>query len=215
MAWSPGTRFGPYEIESAIGLGGMGEVYKARDTRLGRVVALKLLRDPLASDPEFRERFQRDARTLSQLDHPHICPLYDVGDQSGTAFLVMPYLEGETLRARLRRGQLPLHESLGYAVQIADALDKAHRAGIVHRDLKPDNIFLTRAGRSCWISVWRRNAARASSAIRRSKRPPRPCRSRQAARSSGHYSTWRPSSSKANKPTAAQTSSRSALSSMK
>jgi Tol biopolymer transport system component len=141
-----GTRLGPYEIQSAIGSGGMGEVYKARDTRLDRTVAIKILPDALAADAQFRDRFDREARTISQLDHPHICALYDVGEQDGTSFLVMQYLEGETLEARLKKGALPLAQTLKYAVQIADALAAAHKAGIVHRDLKPGNIMLTKAG---------------------------------------------------------------------
>src|SRR6478672_7466313 len=107
-----GTRLGPYEIVAAIGAGGMGEVYKARDTRLERVVAIKILPENLASNPQFRERFHREARAISQLTHPHICTLYDVGESGGTAFLVMEYLEGETLEQRLKRGALPLGEAL-------------------------------------------------------------------------------------------------------
>jgi eukaryotic-like serine/threonine-protein kinase len=146
MALSPGTRLGPYEILSPLGAGGMGEVYKARDTRLDRTVAIKILPEALAADPLFRDRFDREARAISQLDHPHICALYDVGEQDGTAFLVMQYLEGETLAGRLAKGALPLDQALLYAIQVADALDKAHRAGIVHRDLKPANVMLTKAG---------------------------------------------------------------------
>jgi serine/threonine protein kinase/Tol biopolymer transport system component len=141
-----GSRLGPYEILAALGAGGMGEVYKARDTRLDRTVAIKILPDALAADPQFRERFDREARTISRLDHPHICALYDVGEQDGTSFLVMQYLEGETLEARLKKGTLPLDQALQYAIQIADALATAHKAGIVHRDLKPGNIMLTKAG---------------------------------------------------------------------
>ena len=146
MAVPVGTRFGPYEVVAALGAGGMGEVYKARDTRLERTVAIKVLPEILARDPQYRERFEREARAISHLDHPHICPLYDVGNEGGTAFLVMQYLEGETLADRLTRGALPLDLALGYAIQIADALDKAHRTGTIHRDLKPGNIFLTKAG---------------------------------------------------------------------
>ena len=146
MTLTPGARLGPYEILSPLGAGGMGEVYKARDTRLDRTVAIKILPQALAGDPQFRDRFDREARTISQLDHPHICALYDVGEQDGTAYLVMQYLEGETLEARLKKGALPLDRALQYGIQIADALDKAHRAGIVHRDLKPGNIMLTKAG---------------------------------------------------------------------
>src|SRR6266852_1760437 len=124
----------------------MGEVYKARDTRLNRTVAIKVLSASFASDPQFRERFDREARTISQLDHPHICALYDVGEQNGTAYLVMQYLEGETLADRLTKGALPLDQALQVAIQIADALAAAHKAGIVHRDLKPGNIMLTKGG---------------------------------------------------------------------
>jgi serine/threonine protein kinase len=120
----------------------MGEVYKARDTRLDRTVAVKVLPPALAEDPEFRRRFDREARTISQLTHPHICTLYDVGD----SFLVMEYLEGETLADRLARGALPVDEVVRIARQIADALDKAHHAGIIHRDLKPGNVMLTKTG---------------------------------------------------------------------
>ncbi len=142
MALTPGTRLGPYEILSAIGAGGMGEVYKARDTRLERTVAIKILPEILAADPQFRERFAREAKTISQLSHPHICTLFDVGD----GFLVMELLDGETLADRLKKGALPLDDALKIAMQIADALDAAHRGGIVHRDLKPGNVMLTKAG---------------------------------------------------------------------
>jgi eukaryotic-like serine/threonine-protein kinase len=146
MPLQPGARLGPYEILSLAGVGGMGEVYKSRDTRLDRTVAIKILPDTLAADPQFRERFDREARTISQLDHPNICALHDVGEQNGTAFLVMPYLDGETLADRLTKGAIPVDQALRTAVEIASALDKAHRAGIVHRDLKPANIFLTKSG---------------------------------------------------------------------
>jgi len=146
MTLASGARLGPYEILAALGAGGMGEVYKARDTRLDRTVAIKILPEALAADPEFCERFDREARTISQLEHPHICALYDVGEQEGTSFLVMQYLEGETLEARLKKGALSLDQAIQYAVQIAEALDKAHRAGIVHRDLKPGNVMLTKSG---------------------------------------------------------------------
>jgi serine/threonine protein kinase len=146
MALTGGARLGPYEIVAALGAGGMGEVYKARDTRLDRTVAIKILPPALAADPQFRERFDREARTISQLDHPHICALYDVGQQDGTSFLVMQYLEGDTLEDRLKKGALSLDQALQVAIQIADAIAKAHRAGIVHRDLKPGNIMLTKSG---------------------------------------------------------------------
>jgi len=146
LALSAGTRLGPYEIVAPLGAGGMGEVYKARDTRLDRAVALKILPDTLAADPHFRERFDREARAVSQLSHPHICTLFDVGEQDGTAFLVMELLDGETLAARLTKGALPFEEALKTAIQIADALSTAHRHHIVHRDLKPGNIMLTKSG---------------------------------------------------------------------
>ena len=146
MPLQPGARLGPYEILSALGAGGMGEVYKARDTRLDRVVAIKILPEALAAEPQFRERFEREARAISQLTHTHICTLHDIGRQDLTDFLVMEYLEGETLAERLTKGALPLDQALPIAIQIASALDHAHRAGIVHRDLKPGNIMLTKAG---------------------------------------------------------------------
>jgi eukaryotic-like serine/threonine-protein kinase len=142
----PGTRLGPYEILSAIGAGGMGEVYKARDTRLDRIVAIKVLPTHLAERTELRERFEREAKTIASLNHPHICTLYDTGHQDGTEFLVMEYIEGETLAQRLAKGSLPLQQVLQYAMEISDALDKAHRKGITHRDLKPGNIMLTKSG---------------------------------------------------------------------
>jgi serine/threonine protein kinase len=145
MTLTQGTRLGPYEIVAPLGAGGMGEVYKARDTRLDRTVAIKILPAALAGDPRFRERFDREARAISSLDHPHICALYDVGDEQGVSFLVMQFLEGETLAARIARGPMTLDEALPLAMQIADALDRAHRAGIVHRDLKPGNVFLVRS----------------------------------------------------------------------
>src|SRR5215510_7686321 len=146
MPLSPGSHLGPYEIQSPIGAGGMGEVYKAKDTRLDRVVAVKVLPAHVASDLDLKQRFEREAKTLAALSHPHICPVFDVGQQDGVDFLVMEYLEGQTLAGRLEKGALPLDQALQYAVQIADALDKAHRRGIVHRDLKPGNIFLVRRG---------------------------------------------------------------------
>ena len=146
MTLVAGTRLGPYEILSPLGAGGMGEVYKARDTRLERLVAVKVLPNHLSSSPEFRQRFEREAKAISQLSHPHICALYDVGSEKDTEYLVMEYLEGETLAERLKKGALPLAQTLAYGAQIADALDKAHRQGIVHRDLKPGNVMLTKSG---------------------------------------------------------------------
>src|SRR5881396_3486275 len=141
-----GTRLGPYEIAEPLGAGGMGEVYRATDTRLGRSVALKILPSDWAQDSERKLRFEREARTVAGLNHPHICALYDVGSQDGIDFLVMEYLEGETLAELLARGPLPVEQALRLAIQVADALDQAHRHGVVHRDLKPGNIMVTRAG---------------------------------------------------------------------
>jgi len=146
MSLSPGQRLGPYEILSPAGAGGMGEVYRARDTRLDRLVAVKVLPSHLSVSDEARQRFDREARAISSLNHPHICALYDVGRQENVDFLVMEYLEGETLQTRLQRGPLPTDELLRVAVQVADALEKAHRQGLVHRDLKPGNLMLTRSG---------------------------------------------------------------------
>jgi serine/threonine protein kinase len=146
MAILSGRRLGPYEILSAIGAGGMGEVYKARDTRLDRIVAIKVLPTHLADRAELRDRFEREARTIASLNHPHICVLHDIGQQDGIDYLVMEHLEGETLAHRLLKGPLPLEQGLQYAIEIADALDKAHRKGVTHRDLKPGNIMLTKSG---------------------------------------------------------------------
>ncbi len=146
MSLPPGARLGPYEIVAPLGAGGMGEVYKARDTRLNRAVAVKVLAAHLSESPQARQRFEREAKIVSQLSHPHVCALFDVGHQDGTDFLVMELLEGEALSERLARGPLPFADVLRYGVEIADALDKAHRAGIVHRDLKPGNVMLTKSG---------------------------------------------------------------------
>src|SRR6202162_4950758 len=146
MTLTAGTRLGPHEILSLIGAGGMGEVYQARDTRLDRIVAIKVLPAHLADNPELRERFEREARTIASLNHPHICTLYDIGRQDGTDYLVMEHLEGETLAHRLQKGPLPLEQTLQYAIEMSDALDKANRKGITHRDLKPGNIMLTKSG---------------------------------------------------------------------
>jgi Tol biopolymer transport system component len=146
MPLASGTKLGPYEIQAPLGAGGMGEVYRARDSRLDRSVAIKILPSHLAEDQQARQRFEREARTISALNHPNICVLHDVGTQDGTAYLVMEYVQGESLDARLRRGPLPLKQAMELAMQICDALDRAHRAGIVHRDLKPANIMVTESG---------------------------------------------------------------------
>jgi len=141
-----GSRLGPYELLAPLGAGGMGEVYRARDSRLERDVAIKVLPPQLSSNAQFRERFEREAKAISQLNHPHICTLYDVGHDQGTSYLVMEYLEGESLADRLAKGLLPIAQVLRYGVQIADALARAHRQGIIHRDLKPGNIMITKTG---------------------------------------------------------------------
>jgi Tol biopolymer transport system component len=146
MTLSAGTRLGPYEILSPIGAGGMGEVYKARDTRLERDVAIKVLPSHLSASEEMRQRFEREAKAISQLSHAHICALYDVNREGETEYLVMEHLEGETLADRLSKGPLPLEQTLRYGMEMADALDKAHRQGIVHRDLKPGNVMITKSG---------------------------------------------------------------------
>ena len=150
MPLTPGSRLGPYEISAAIGAGGMGEVYRARDTRLGRDVAIKVLPQHLSGDPGRRERFEREARVVSALNHPHICTLFDIGSQAtpegAVDYLVMEFIEGETLADRVVKGALSGGEVLRYAIEIADALDKAHRQGVVHRDLKPANVMLTKNG---------------------------------------------------------------------
>jgi len=146
MALTSGAKLGPYEIQSPIGAGGMGEVYRSRDTRLGRDVAIKVLPEHLSSNPELKERFEREARSISSLNHPRICTLYDVGHQDGIDFLVMEYLEGESLAERLKKGPVPLKESLKIGIEVCEALQAAHRAGIIHRDLKPGNIMLTKTG---------------------------------------------------------------------
>jgi serine/threonine protein kinase len=146
MTLSPATKLGPYEIVAPLGAGGMGEVYRARDTRLGRDVAIKVLPVHLADRPDLRERFEREARAIASLNHPHICTLHDIGRQDGTDYLVMELVEGQTLAQRLLKGALPIEQVLQYAIEIAGALDKAHHNGITHRDLKPGNIMLTKSG---------------------------------------------------------------------
>jgi len=146
MALASGTKLGPYEIQSAIGAGGMGEVYRGRDTRLERIVAIKILPTHLSENREARQRFDREARVISSVSHPNICTLYDVGHQDGIDYLVMEFLQGETLADRLRKGPLPIEQVLRYGIEICEGLDRAHRSGVVHRDLKPGNIMLTKTG---------------------------------------------------------------------
>src|SRR5579863_6885794 len=146
MSLTSGTKLGPYEIQSPLGAGGMGEMYRARDTRLGREVAIKILPAHLSSSIEAKQRFEREARAISSLNHPNICTLYDVGHQDGTDFLVMEFLEGETLASRMAKGPLPPELVLKYGVEICEGLEKAHKTGVIHRDLKPGNIMLTKTG---------------------------------------------------------------------
>ena len=157
MALSAGTRLGPYEIVGSIGAGGMGEVYEATDTRLGRTVAIKILPSQLSDHEDMKARFEREAQTIAGLSHPNICTLHDVGEDSvpddetgasatSVSYLVLEHLAGETVADRIARGPIPLVEALPMAIAIADALDKAHKEGIVHRDLKPANVMLTDAG---------------------------------------------------------------------
>jgi len=146
MTLPPGTRLGPYEIVSQLGAGGMGEVYRAADTRLSRHVALKVIAPQWSSDRQIRLRFEREARAISALSHPHVCTLHDIGEQDDLEYLVMEYVEGETIADRLLRGPLAVDELLRYAMEMADALETAHACGIVHRDLKPGNVMITPRG---------------------------------------------------------------------
>src|SRR6204780_4296042 len=146
MALNSGTKLGPYEIQSPLGAGGMGEVYRAKDTRLDRTVAVKILPSHLSDNPEAKQRFDREARAISSLNHPNICTLHDVGHQDGIDFLVMEFLEGETLADRLAKGPLATELVLKYGVEICEGLERAHKSGVVHRDLKPGNVMLTKTG---------------------------------------------------------------------
>src|SRR5690348_6505484 len=146
MTLPVGTKLGPYEIQSPLGAGGMGEVYRARDTRLERDVAVKVLPSNLSSHPNLRQRLEREAKSVSKLSHPHICTLHDIGHQDGVDFLVMELVEGETLEQRLAKGPLRSEHVIQYGAEIADALSKAHKQGFIHRDLKPSNIMLTKSG---------------------------------------------------------------------
>src|SRR5712692_8468795 len=146
MALTSGTKLGPYEIQSPLGAGGMGEVYRARDTRLDREVAIKVLPGSLSSDASLKQRLEHEAKAVSKLSHPHICTLHDIGHQDGMDFLIMELLEGETLGQRLTKGALSSEQTVRYAAQIADALAKAHKKGVTHRDLKPANVMLTKSG---------------------------------------------------------------------
>src|SRR5262252_1826409 len=146
MSLASGTKLGPFEVLGPLGAGGINKEYRARDLRLDRTVAIKILPQQLSNDPVRKQRFEREAKTISNLNHPHICVLHDIGSQDGVDYLVMECVEGETLAKRLEKGPLALEQVLKYGAQIADALDKAHRSGVVHRDLKPGNIMLTSSG---------------------------------------------------------------------
>lgn len=146
MPLSAGDKLGPYEILAPLGAGGMGEVYRANDTRLDRTIAVKVLPASLSSDPSLKQRLEREAKAVSKLSHPHICTLHDIGHQDGVDFLVMEFLEGETLEHRLEKGPPPPEQTIRYGAQIANALAKAHKLGISHRDLKPANVMLTKGG---------------------------------------------------------------------
>ena len=168
MGIPSGTKLGPYEIQGPLGAGGMGEVYRAKDTRLDRTVAIKVLPSHLSSDPESKRRMEREAKSISALQHAHICTLHDIGSQDGTDFLVMEYLEGQTLASRLEKGPLPLDQALKIGIDIAEALEKAHQHGITHRDLKPGNVMLTKAGAKLMdFGLAKPNVAIASQAVGR------------------------------------------------
>ena len=209
-----GMRLGVFDIESLVGAGGMGEVYRARDTRLDRHVAIKVLSPGAATDPRSRARFAYEARAIARLSHPRICALHEMGHQDGVDFLVMEYLDGETLAARLRRGPLPLTEAVRTAVEIGEALAAAHAQGIVHRDLKPGNVMLTKSGAKLLdfgLARLRAPAGAGSSTASRASPAPRRCQASSWAR----CRTWRPSSSKRRRWTREPTSSRSARCSTK
>ena len=147
MAQPVGTKLGPYEIVGTLGAGGMGEVYRARDPRLGREVAIKVLPAGFSTDPERLRRFEQEARATAALNHPNILAVFDIGGQEGSPYIVSEFLDGETLRSRLNSGPVPVNKAIDFALQILQGLAAAHERGIVHRDLKPENIFITRDGR--------------------------------------------------------------------
>ena len=207
-----GMRLGVFEVESFVGAGGMGEVYRARDTRLDRHVAIKVLSPDAATDPRGRVRFAYEARAIARLSHPRICALHDMGHHDGVDFLVMEYLDGETLAARLRRGPLPLAEAVRTAIEIGEALAAAHAQGIVHRDLKPSNVMLTTSGAKLLdFGLARLRAPAGSGPSTASGASPAP--RRPGPRRGDAAGTWRPSSWKGRRSTPGPTSSRSAPSS--
>ena len=211
MKFASGARLGPFEILAPLGAGGMGEVYRARDTRLDRIVAIKVLPGELVNTPDRRvERFRQEARAIARISHPNICTLHDVGEDGSAIFLVMEYVDGSTLARRLEDGPVPLPLALRIAIQVADALDHAHRHGVVHRDLKPANIMLTRDS----VKLLDFGLAKLRDAT--SRRRPRRDRERATDRTRHHRQgrcpTWRPSRSKDATSTRAPTSSPSASS---
>jgi len=224
MALPPGAQLGVYEIVTLVGAGGMGEVYRARDTRLDRTVAIKVLPSQFAADPQLRDRFDREARAISSLNHPHICALYDVGEaviapspESPAAaghtirFLVLEYLDGETVAERLgRAGPLVAAEALQIAIGICDALDRAHRSGTVHRDLKPANVMLTKSGAKLLDFGLAKSAAPVVAASGLSMLPTTPPNLTAQGTILGTFSTWRRNRSKGSTPTRVPTSSPSA-----
>ena len=202
MSLVSGTRLGPYEIQSAIGAGGMGEVYKARDTRLDRTVAIKVIPSDVSADPERRARFEREAKTVAGLNHPHICTLHDVGDHDGTMFLVMEHLAGQTLAQRLEKGPLPLEQALTIATEIAEALSAAHRQGVIHRDLKPANVMLTKSGAKLLdfgLAKLTGRGEQPAAGYTASAVPTQAARSPARGRSWAPCSTWRRSSWRASR----------------
>ena len=190
MPLSPGTRLGPYQVASPLGAGGMGEVYAARDTRLERSVAIKVLPREFTDDAGRRARFEREAAAIASLSHPNICTLHDVGQQDGTMFLVMEKLDGATLAARLAQGPMTPAEAIACAIQIAEGLAFAHRAGVVHRDLKPANVMLTKTG----AKLLDFGLAKVASGVTEN---PTARRSRSTARFSAPCRTWPPSNCRA------------------
>ena len=190
MTLSAGTKIGPYEIQSLLGVGGMGEVYRARDTRLERIVAIKIMPPQFSRDTARIQRFKREAKTISSLNHPHICVLHDVGSHDGMDYLVMECLEGETLASRLR-GALPLQQVLRFGSQIADALGKAHRKGLVHRDLKPGNIMLTSTGAKLLDFGLAKPVAPLATMATLTAAASHTLRLQKKARLWAHFSTWR------------------------
>src|SRR5688572_14836315 len=210
MPLAPGTRIGPYEVTSALGSGGMGVVYRARDTKLGRTVAIKALPELFASDPEHVARFAREAQLLATLNHPHIGGIHGLEEDHGSRFLILEYIDGQSLAERLTAGPMPLDEALEVAVQIAGALDAAPEKGIVHRDLKPGNVMLTAAGEAKVLDFGLARTAEPAAGASATTRRLSPSRQRRPALSSARRPTWRPSRRRGEGSTSGPTSGRSA-----